>query len=63
MIWARNLEYGWKPIYYGFVPSISLYKVDTNGDPKNEVDSLIYRAGLFGQWLVAGGPGSDFHAR
>jgi len=31
--------------------------------PKNEVDSLIYRAGLFGQWLVAGGPGSDFHAR
>ena len=63
MIWARNLEYGWKPIYYGFVPSISLYKVDTNGDPKNEVDSLIYRAGLFGQWLVAGGAGSDFHAR
>src|SRR6266496_1658169 len=63
MVWAGSLEYGWKPVYYGLVPSVSLYKVDTNADSKNEVDSLIYRAGVFGQWLVAGGPGSDFHAR
>lgn len=63
IIWSGNLSYGLKPVYYGFVPSVSLDRTTTNGDPKDETDSLIYRAGVFGQWLLAGKPGHGFHAR
>jgi hypothetical protein len=63
MIWSGNLDYGLKPIYYGIVPSVSLNRVTTNGDSKNDMDSLIYRAGVFAQWLLAGSPGQAFHAR
>ena len=52
MIWTGNLVPGLKPIAYGFVPSISLHRVTTDGDPADEVDSLIYRAGIYGRWLL-----------
>jgi hypothetical protein len=63
MIWSGNLNYGLSPIYYGFVPSISIDRITTNGDPQSETDSLVFRAGVFGQWLLAGKPGQGFHAR
>ena len=63
MVWDGNLAYGFKPVFYGIVPSVSLDRVDTNGDPKDATDLLTYRAGAFAQWLVAGGRGEKLHAR
>lgn len=64
MVWSSALEYGKvQPAWYGIIPSVSLYKVDTNGDAANKVDSLVFRSGLFAQWLLTGEPRKSFHAR
>lgn len=39
-----------------FVPSISLNRVTNDVDSTKEVDELLFRAGLFSQWLGAVGP-------
>jgi hypothetical protein len=40
----------WTTLAYGAIPSISVYRVDTNGDPANEVDQLNYRLELYGKY-------------
>ncbi|MDQ6765809.1 MAG: hypothetical protein M3Z22_06900 [Verrucomicrobiota bacterium] len=59
MIWRSALEAGPKPIAYGFLPSVSLNRVET-GNAANDVDSLVYRAGVYSRWLLATQP--NLHA-
>ena len=33
---------------FAFAPSVTMDKVTSDGDPKKEVDSILYRAGLYG---------------
>jgi hypothetical protein len=35
---------------YGLVPSFSWNRITTSGDPRKEIDTQIYRAGVFGKW-------------
>jgi hypothetical protein len=35
---------------YGVVPSFSLHRITTNGDPKGEIDQKTYRVGVFARW-------------
>jgi hypothetical protein len=51
--WERNFpdEPGWSPVKIMLAPSITVDRVDTNGDPKNETDSMLYRIGAYGDWL------------
>jgi hypothetical protein len=35
---------------YGLVPSFSWNRITTSGDPKKEIDTQIYRGGVFGKW-------------
>jgi hypothetical protein len=53
-IWHNGLDVGWNPIAAGFIPSASLDKVTGNSVASKNVDSLIFRSGLYGLWLVAG---------
>ena len=38
------------PTRIAIAPSISINRVDTNGDPKKESDSVLYRLGAFADW-------------
>lgn len=53
--WKRNFpdEPGWSPVKIMLAPSITIDRVDTNGDPKNETDSMLYRIGAFGDWVFS----------
>jgi hypothetical protein len=42
------------PDAFGIVPSVSLDKITGNSVASKNVDSLIFRSGLYGLWLVAG---------
>lgn len=42
---------GWSPVKIMLAPSISVNRVDTNGDPKDEADSMLYRIGAYGDWV------------
>jgi hypothetical protein len=53
-IWHNGLAVGWNPIAAGFIPSASLDKVTGNAVASKNVDSLIFRSGLYGLWLAAG---------
>jgi hypothetical protein len=46
----------WVPAVLALAPSISINRVETNGNPKMMADSLIYRLGAYSQWYA---PGSD----
>lgn len=58
------------------IPSVSMHKIDTQGNPKGEVDSLTYRLGASGRWTLinanfdseielraSGAYGTDLHHR
>ena len=53
-VWQNGLDVGWEPIAAGFIPSASLDKITGNSVASKNVDSLIFRSGLYGLWLVAG---------
>ena len=44
---------------WGFIPSVSLNEVKDEDKPSNDVDSLIYRAGMFAQLFEPNIPGLD----
>lgn len=51
--WQRNFpaQGGWSPVKIMLAPSVSVNRVDTNGDPEDEADSMLYRIGAYGDWV------------
>jgi hypothetical protein len=47
---AFDVKNWWTPARIALAPSVSINKVDTNGDPKKETDSLLFRAGAYSDW-------------
>lgn len=39
-----------RPTRLVLAPSISINRIDTNGDPKKETDSVLYRLGAYADW-------------
>jgi len=52
--WQHNFpnQVGLTPVKLAFAPSLSVNRVDTNGDPKNNVDSMLFRFGAYGEWML-----------
>ncbi len=48
--YENDIAGGWTPENVVVAPSVSINKVDTNGDPEAESDSLLYRLGAYAQW-------------
>lgn len=42
---------GWTPARVAVAPSVTVNRLDTNGDPKKEADSLLFRIGTYGNWF------------
>jgi hypothetical protein len=47
---AFDVNTWWTPARIAIAPSVSINKVDTNGDPKKNTDSLLFRAGAYSDW-------------
>lgn len=41
----------WIPPHIVLAPSISINRIATNGNPKGEVDQVLYRFGIYGEWF------------
>jgi len=39
------------PARLAIAPSASINRLDTSGDPKKEADSVVFRLGIYGDWL------------
>lgn len=52
--WQHNFpdQAGLMPAKIAIAPSVSVNRVATNGDPKKEVDSLLYRIGAYADWVA-----------
>jgi len=48
-----SLESGLVPSRFAFAPSVNINRLDTDGDPKKEADSLLFRAGIYGNWYLS----------
>ena len=45
------------PQYVMLAPSVSVNRISTSGDPKGEVDQVLYRLGMYAEWYQP--PGMD----
>jgi len=52
--WQHNFadEVGLTPVKLAVAPSVSVNRVDTNGDPKKNVDSMLFRLGAYAEWML-----------
>jgi hypothetical protein len=52
--WQHNFadQVGLTPVKLALAPSLSVNRVDTNGDPKKNVDSMLFRLGAYGEWML-----------
>src|ERR1700677_2774408 len=48
-----KLSGGLEPARLALAPSVSIDRVDTNVNSKNDVDTLIYRVGMYAEWNFA----------
>jgi hypothetical protein len=50
--WQHSFSNGGGPIpmQMALAPSVSVHRLDTNGDPKDEVDQLLFRLGAYLDW-------------
>jgi hypothetical protein len=55
MTWTFPDERNLVPERLVIAPSVSVNRVSTNGDPKNEADELYYRVGVFAKWVGPSG--------
>jgi hypothetical protein len=58
MPWEHDfaLEPGPMPTRLALAPSASINRVATNGTPTKEVDSVLYRMGIYAEWYLAPTP-------
>lgn len=49
-IYERGTLGGWDVETLAFAPSVGIHKVDTNGDPEEEADELLFRLGAYANW-------------
>jgi hypothetical protein len=63
--WQHNFadEPGLLPAKIALAPSVSIYRVDTNGDPKVEADSVLYRFGAYADWVTLDTGGAGIQSR
>lgn len=62
-VWDGIVKPGFGPDHIGFAPSLSVNRLSTNGDPKNEADQLYYRLGVFFEWYELLPGLTDFQLR
>jgi len=57
------LTVGLTPTRFAIAPSVGVNRVDTNGDPKSEADSVFFRLGMYGEWYLSPTPPAKLQAR